>query len=71
MTTAVTRSVALLQKKLRQENVSWNMPWVLICGNFSSIIFDHQNQLPRLLKCGNDILYDIRRSGYDTPSMIK
>lgn len=42
-----------------------------VYGNFSSIIFDHQNPIPRLLKCGNDVLYDIRRSGYDTPSMVE
>jgi ornithine decarboxylase len=42
-----------------------------VYGNFSSIMFDHQNPVPRLLKCGNDVLYDSRRSGYDTPSMIE
>ena len=42
-----------------------------VYGNFSSIIFDHQQPVPRLLKCGNDVLYDVRRSGYDTPSMVE
>jgi ornithine decarboxylase len=42
-----------------------------VYGNFSSIIFDHQNPIPRVLKCGNDVLYDIRRSGYDTPSQTE
>ncbi|KAF2749938.1 ornithine decarboxylase [Sporormia fimetaria CBS 119925] len=42
-----------------------------VYGNFSSIIFDHQNPVPCLLKCGNDVLYDVRRSGYDTPSMVE
>jgi ornithine decarboxylase len=39
-----------------------------VYGNFSSIIFDHQHPVPCVLKSGNDVLYDIRRSGYDTPS---
>ncbi|KAF2016023.1 ornithine decarboxylase-like protein [Aaosphaeria arxii CBS 175.79] len=37
-------------------------------GNFSSIIFDHQNPEPRLLKCGGKNLFDVRRPGYETPS---
>ncbi|KAF2108950.1 ornithine decarboxylase [Lophiotrema nucula] len=42
-----------------------------VYGNFSSIIFDHQHPIPRVLKCGNSIQYDVRRSGYDTPSMTE
>lgn len=42
-----------------------------VYGNFSSIIFDHQNPVPRVLKSGDKIKYDVRRSGYDTPSMIE
>ncbi|KAF2740362.1 ornithine decarboxylase [Polyplosphaeria fusca] len=42
-----------------------------VYGNFSSIIFDHQNPVPRVLKAGSDVRYDLRRSGYDTPSMVE
>ena len=42
-----------------------------VYGNFSSIIFDHQNPIPQVLKCGNDMLYDVRRSGYDTPTQTE
>jgi ornithine decarboxylase len=42
-----------------------------VYGNFSSIIFDHQHPVPRVLKSGNDVLYDIRPSGYDTPSQVE
>lgn len=42
-----------------------------VYGNFSSIIFDHQHPVPRILKNGKDILYDVSRSGYDTPSMVE
>jgi ornithine decarboxylase len=42
-----------------------------VYGNFSSIIFDHQNPIPRILKCGDDVLYDTGRPGYDTPSVIE
>lgn len=42
-----------------------------VYGNFSSIIFDHQHPVPRVLKNGDDIVYDVRRSGYDTPSMVE
>lgn len=42
-----------------------------VYGNFSSIIFDHQSPIPRVLKCGAEVLYDTRRSGYDTPSMTE
>lgn len=40
-------------------------------GNFSSIIFDHQDPIPRLLKVGDKNLYNIRRSGIETPSGIE
>ncbi|KAL1654870.1 Ornithine decarboxylase [Didymella pomorum] len=42
-----------------------------VYGNFSSIIFDHQHPVAKVLKSGNDVLYDVRRSGYDTPSQIE
>ncbi|KAF2266299.1 ornithine decarboxylase [Lojkania enalia] len=42
-----------------------------VYGNFSSIMYDHQHPVPMVLKAGNDIKYDVRRSGYDTPSMIE
>jgi ornithine decarboxylase len=42
-----------------------------VYGNFSSIIFDHQHPVPRVLKSGPDVLYDVPRSGYDTPSQIE
>ena len=42
-----------------------------VYGNFSSIIFDHQHPVPRVLKAGADVLYDVPRSGYDTPSQIE
>lgn len=42
-----------------------------VYGNFSSIIFDHQHPVPRVLKCGKEVLYDTRRSGYDTPSQTE
>ncbi|KAF2710329.1 ornithine decarboxylase-like protein [Pleomassaria siparia CBS 279.74] len=42
-----------------------------VYGNFSSIIFDHQHPVPRILKCGDDVLYDARRSGYDSPSQVE
>jgi ornithine decarboxylase len=42
-----------------------------VYGNFSSIIFDHQHPIPRVLKSGIDVLYDTRRSGYDSPSQIE
>lgn len=29
-----------------------------VYGNFSSIMFDHQHPTPRVLKCGDEILYD-------------
>ncbi|KAL5122014.1 Ornithine decarboxylase [Pleosporales sp. CAS-2024a] len=42
-----------------------------VYGNFSSIIFDHQHPVPRVLKSGNHVLYDVRPSGYDTPSQVE
>jgi len=44
-----------------------------VYGNFSSIIFDHQHPIPRLLKCGDRFLYNARNSssGIDTPSVIE
>jgi ornithine decarboxylase len=42
-----------------------------VYGNFSSIIFDHQNPIPIVLQCGNRFLYDTRRSGYDTPTVTE
>lgn len=42
-----------------------------VYGNFSCIIFDHQQPVPRVLKNGNNVLYDHRRSGYDSPSQVE
>ena len=44
-----------------------------VYGNFSSIIFDHQNPVPRILKCGDRFLYNTRKpvGGYDTPNVIE
>jgi ornithine decarboxylase len=42
-----------------------------VYGNFSSIIFDHQNPVPRVLMAGNGFQYGSHRSGYDTPSMTE
>ncbi|KAH8731441.1 ornithine decarboxylase [Phaeosphaeriaceae sp. PMI808] len=42
-----------------------------VYGNFSSIIFDHQHPVPRVLQSGNEVLYDTRCSGYDTPSQVE
>jgi ornithine decarboxylase len=39
-----------------------------VYGNFSSIIFDHQNPIPRILKCGSRFSYRVGTSGYDTPN---
>ena len=39
-----------------------------VYGNFSSIIFDHQHPVAKVLKAGNDVLYNVRRSGYETPT---
>ena len=43
-----------------------------VYGNFSSIMFDHQNPIPRLLKVGPRFLYDApsESSGYETPITI-
>lgn len=42
-----------------------------VYGNFSNIIFDHQHPVPKVLRSANRFLYDVGRSGYDTPSMIE
>jgi len=34
-----------------------------VYGNFSSIIFDHQNPVPRILRAGNRFLYGKQRDG--------
>jgi len=39
-----------------------------VYGNFSSIIFDHQNPVPRILKVGQRFMYGTVKSGYDTPT---
>jgi ornithine decarboxylase len=41
-----------------------------VYGNFSSIIFDHQHPVPRILTCGDKFMYGEQagRSGYDTPN---
>lgn len=44
-----------------------------VYGNFSSIIFDHQNPVPRILTCGDKFLYNARKpgGGYDTPNVME
>ncbi|KAF2003400.1 ornithine decarboxylase [Amniculicola lignicola CBS 123094] len=42
-----------------------------VYGNFSNIIFDHQHPIPRVLKAGDGMWYDVRRSGYETPSQTE
>ncbi|QDS67583.1 Ornithine decarboxylase [Venturia effusa] len=39
-----------------------------VYGNFSSIIFDHQNPVPRMLRVGKTFMYGLVDSGYDTPT---
>lgn len=41
-----------------------------VYGNFSSIIFDHQNPVPRILKSGQRFMHDSNRmiGGYETPN---
>ncbi|KAF2405167.1 ornithine decarboxylase [Trichodelitschia bisporula] len=41
-----------------------------VYGNFSSIIFDHQNPVPRILRAGDRFLYAAHSSGYETPNMV-
>jgi ornithine decarboxylase len=36
-----------------------------VYGNFSSIIFDHQNPMAKVLKCGERFLPGAMRSGFD------
>src|ERR1700753_4093368 len=43
-----------------------------VYGNFSSIMFDHQNPIPRVLRCGDKFVYDAdRRGGYDSPNVVE
>jgi ornithine decarboxylase len=49
-----------------------------VYGNFSNIMFDHQNPVPRVLRSGRRFAYDDPRgsggsssSGYDTPSAVE
>jgi len=49
-----------------------------VYGNFSNIMFDHQNPVPRVLRSGARFAYDDPRgsggsssSGYDTPSAVE
>jgi ornithine decarboxylase len=42
-----------------------------VYGNFSSIIFDHQNPVPQILKCGQRFMYGSSKSGYDTPNITE
>jgi len=39
-----------------------------VYGNFSSIIFDHQNPVPKILKCGQRFMHGTTKNGYDTPT---
>lgn len=36
-----------------------------VYGNFSSIMFDHQHPVPRILKAGDRIFYDKHKDGYE------
>jgi len=42
-----------------------------VYGNFSSIIFDHQNPIPKILKCGQRFSFGNTMSGYDTPNSVE
>jgi len=43
-----------------------------VYGNFSSIMFDHQNPVPRVLRCGERFLYGTdRRDGYESPNVVE
>jgi ornithine decarboxylase len=44
-----------------------------VYGNFSSIIFDHQNPIPRILKSGGKFMHGSIKSaqGYDTPNITE
>ena len=44
-----------------------------VYGNFSSIMFDHQNPIPELLKIGSRFLYGAPtiRAGCETPNMVE
>jgi len=44
-----------------------------VYGNFSSIIFDHQNPVPRILRAGNSFLHgaEDRRDGYESPNVVE
>jgi ornithine decarboxylase len=45
-----------------------------VYGNFSSIMFDHQHPVPRVLKSGDRFLYDQpgpRVDGYESPNVVE
>jgi ornithine decarboxylase len=44
-----------------------------VYGNFSSIMFDHQNPIPKILRCGNQVMYggNEQRGGYDSPNVVE
>jgi ornithine decarboxylase len=44
-----------------------------VYGNFSSIMFDHQNPVPKILRCGDRFLYDSpqRADGHESPNVTE
>jgi ornithine decarboxylase len=44
-----------------------------VYGNFSSIMFDHQNPIPRVLRCGDRFMYNQsgRSDGYESPNVVE
>lgn len=43
-----------------------------VYGNFSSIMFDHQNPIPRVLRIGDKFVYGANhRDGYDSPNVVE
>lgn len=44
-----------------------------VYGNFSSIMFDHQNPIPRILRCGDRNMYGQSDTcdGYESPDVIE
>jgi ornithine decarboxylase len=44
-----------------------------VYGNFSSIMFDHQNPIPQVLRVGNRFLYGQQNTdnGYDSPNVVE
>lgn len=76
VSTAFTLAVHVIARRTVPDNSLGTTAYMLyindgVYGNFSSIIFDHQHPIPRVLKNAGDVLYDVPRcsgTGYDTPS---